>query len=64
MICCFWSVAFINKYCVGAVISDFMSISDKLGPNFFRRKMEQTRLVSEEMDEMVFVSRQNRYLFF
>ena len=37
-----------------------MPISDGLGPYFFRRKMEKTRFMREEMDKKVFISRQSR----
>ena len=36
-----------------------MSISDGLDPYFFRRKMEKTRSVKEEMDGEVFIPHQN-----
>ena len=41
-----------------------MSISDGLDPNFFRRKMEKTRSVGEEMDGKVFISHQTRHVSF
>ena len=37
-----------------------MSISDGLDPDFFRRKMEKTRSMKEEMDIDVFIFRQSR----
>ena len=36
-----------------------MSISDGWDPYFFRRKMEKTRYVKEEMDGSVFISRKS-----
>ena len=39
----------VNKS-VGAGINTLMSISDGLGPSFFRRKMEKARPMREEMD--------------
>ena len=51
-------------YCVGAGIFTLMSISDGSDPYFFRRKMEKTRSVKEEMDGRVFTSRQSRHLSF
>ena len=41
-----------------------MSISDGLDPRFFRRKMEETRSMKEEMDGEVFVFRQSRHFSF
>ena len=38
-----------------------MSISDGLDPYFFRRKMEKTRSMKEEMDGEVFISGQSRH---
>ena len=38
-----------------------MSISNGLDPYFFRRKMEKTRSMKEEMDGEVFVSHQSRH---
>ena len=37
-------------YCVGAGINTLMSISDRLEPYLFRRKMEKTRSMKEEME--------------
>ena len=42
-----------NIYCVGARINTFMSISDGLGPYFFRRRTEKTRPMKEEMEKSV-----------
>ena len=50
--------------CVGAGITTLMSISDGWDRTLFRRKMEKTRSVREEMDGRVFISRQSRHLFF
>ena len=36
-------------------ITTLMSFSDGLDPYFFRRKMERTRSMKEEMDEDVFI---------
>ena len=55
---------YILIYCVGAGKTTLMSISDGLDPYFFRRKMEKTQSVREEMDGKVFVSRQSRHLSF
>ena len=41
-----------------------MSISDGLDPYIFRRKMEKTRFVREEMEGKVFISRQSRHISF
>ena len=51
-------------YCVGAGITTLMSYSDGLDPYLFRRKMERTRSMKEEMDGEVFVSRQSRHFSF
>ena len=51
-------------YCVGAGKTTLMSISDGSDPYFFRRKMEKTPSVKEEMDRRVFNSRQSRHLSF
>ena len=50
-------------YYVGAGITTLMSISDGSDRTFFRRKMEKTRSVREEMDGKVFISRQSRHPF-
>ena len=39
---------------VGAAISISISVSDALGPSIFRRKMERTRPMRQEMDARVF----------
>ena len=41
-----------------------MSISDGLDTYFFRRMMEKTRSMKEEMDGEVFISRQSRNFSF
>ena len=41
-----------------------MSISDGLDPYVFRRKMEKTRSMEEQMDGEVFISRQSRHFPF
>ena len=50
-------------YCVGAVITTLMSISDGSDCTCFSRKLEKTRSVGEEMDGRVFISRQGRHPF-
>ena len=41
-----------------------MSICDGLDPDFFRRKMEKTRSMKEEMDVEVFISCESRHFSF
>ena len=41
---------YVINYCVGARITTLMFISDGSDPYFFRRKMEKTRWLKEEMD--------------
>ena len=41
-----------------------MYFSDGLDPYTFRRKMEKTRSIKEEMDGKVFISRQSRHFSF
>ena len=60
----FWSFVYVIIYCVGAGISTLISSSDWSDPYIFRRKMEKTRSVKEEMDGKVFISRQSRLIFF
>ena len=60
----FWSFAYVNIYCVGAGISTLISISDWSDPYIFRRKMEKTRSVKEEMEGKLFISRQSRHVSF
>ena len=45
-------------------MSTLISISDWSDPYIFRRKMEKTRSVKEEMDGKMFVSRQSRHASF
>ena len=63
-----WKISFffvyVNIYCVGAEITTLISISHGSDSYFFRRKMEKTRSVKEEMDGEMFISRQSRHLFF
>ena len=60
----FWSFVYVIIFCVGAGISTLISISDWSDPYIFRRKMEKTRSVKEEMEGNVFISRQSRHNFF
>ena len=60
----FWSFVYVIIYCVGAGISTLISISDWSDPYIFRRKMEKTRSVKEEMNEEVFISRPSRQISF
>ena len=60
----FWSFVYVIIYCVGAGKSTLISISDWSNPYIFRRKMEKTRSVKEEMEGIVFFSRQSRHIFF
>ena len=46
----FWSFVHVITYCGGAGKSTLISISDWSDPYIFRRKMEKTRSVKEEMD--------------
>ena len=48
-------------YCVGAGIATLVSIFDGTDSYLFRRKMEKTRSVKEEMDGRVFISRKSRH---
>ena len=59
-----WSFVYVIIPCVGAGITTLMSFSDGLDPYFFRRKMERTRSMKEELDKDVFIFRQNRYFSF
>ena len=61
---CFWSFHDGDFCCVGARISTLLSIADGSDPYVFRRRMEKTRCVEEEMDEKMFISRQSRHVFF
>ena len=60
----FWLFVYAIIYCVGAGIITLISISDWSDPYIFRRKMEKTRSVKEEMEGNVFISRQSRHIFF
>ena len=63
----FWKTSFtfyVIVYCVGAGITNLMSIFEGSDPYLFRRKMEKTRSVQEEMDGEVFISRQSRHFSF
>ena len=51
------SFVYVIIHCVGAGITTLMSIFDGSDPCLFRRKMEKTRSVKEEMDGRVFISR-------
>ena len=59
----FWSCVYVFIYCVGAGITNLMSICDGSNRTLFCRKMERTRAVREEMDGRLFISRQSRHLF-
>ena len=61
---CLSSFVYFDIYCVGAEIATLMSISDGSDPYFFRRKMEKTRFVKEEMDREMFDPHKSRHLFF
>ena len=50
---------YVNIHFVGAGITTLMYNSDGMEPYFFRRKMERTRSMKEEMDGEVFISRQS-----
>ena len=60
----FWSFVYVIIYCVGAGISTLISISDWSDPYNFRRKVEKTRSVKEEMEGKLFISRQSRHISF
>ena len=60
----FWSYLYGIIYCVDAGTSTLISISDWSDPYIFRRKMEKTRSVKEEMDGKLFISRQSRHISF
>ena len=59
----FWSFVYVIIYCVGAGISTLISICDWSHPYIFRRKIEKTRSVKEEMEGELFISRQSRHFF-
>ena len=52
---------YVIVYCGGAGITTLMPISDRLDPYLFRRKMERTWSVEENMVWEVFISRQDRH---
>ena len=60
----FWLFVYVIIYCVGAGIITLIFISDWSDPYIFRRKMEKTRSVKEEMEGKLFISRQSRHIFF
>ena len=60
----FWLFVYVIIYCVGAGRITLISISDWLDPYIFRRKMEKTRSVKEEMEGKLFISRQSRHISF
>ena len=60
----FWLFVYVIIYCVGAGIITLISISDWSDTYIFRRKMEKTRSVKEEMEGKLFISRQSRHIFF
>ena len=60
----FWSFVYVIIFCVGAGISTLISISDWSDPYIFRRKIEKTLSVKEEMEGKLFISRQSRHIFF
>ena len=49
------------KWDANAEKSSLKSVSDGLGPSIFRRKMENSRPMKEEMDWKVVISRQSRH---
>ena len=59
-----WSFVYVIICCVSAEITTLMSISDKLDPYSFCRKIKETRSVKGEMDGEVFISRQSRHFSF
>ena len=52
----------LHFFCVGAGTRTLMSFSDGLGSFSFRRKMEKTQLMREEMDRKVLFSSQSWHL--
>ena len=60
----FWSFVYVIFYCVSAVIFNLMSTFYGLIPYIFCQKMEKARSVKVEMKGELFVSRQNRHVFF
>ena len=59
-----WLFVYVIVYCVGAGIITLISISDWSDPYIFRRKMEKTRSVKEEMEGKLFIYRQSRHISF
>ena len=60
----FWMIHFLDcKQYVGAGMNSLMSISDRLGPSIFCRKMEKVRPMREEKNgmERLFISRHSRH---
>ena len=60
----FWSFVYVINYCVGAGLSTLISFSDWSDPYNFRRKMDKTRSVKEELERKLFISRQSRHISF
>ena len=58
------SFVYVFIYCVGAGIITLISICDWSDPYIFRRNMEKTRYVKEEMEGKLFISRQSRHISF
>ena len=54
----FWNFIYDIIYCVGAGKTTLISTSYRIDPYFFRRNMETTRSLKEEMDGELFISRQ------
>ena len=54
---------FVNQWQIGVGKINLIFTPDGLGPSTFCRKMESTRLVKEEMNGNVFVSRLCRHFF-
>ena len=60
----FFDLLFIVLFFFGAGKGTLMSISDGLDPYTFRRKMEKTGSIEEEMVRKLFISRQSRHISF
>ena len=58
----FFHLLFMIIFIVSKLITTLTSISDGSDPYFFRRKMEKTRSLKEEMNGEMFISRQSRHL--
>ena len=54
-----WSFIYTSVFCVNAWISTLMSQSERLSSYVFRRKVEKTQSMREEMDGKVLISRQS-----